>query len=127
MVPSSSTYCLLRARRNVSFVLRNLHQTLPTQQSRADRRRVVITGLGVVSPVGCSVDTAWRTILAGQSKIGHLVGDSYEKLPCRVAATIDKDDIDLEKCFSKTELKTMARATAFALIAAKEALTTAGW
>ncbi|XP_058116310.1 3-oxoacyl-[acyl-carrier-protein] synthase, mitochondrial [Anopheles ziemanni] len=120
------TYCLLRARKNVSFVLRNLHQTLPNH-GRPEKRRVVITGLGVVSPVGCNVDTAWRTILDGQSKIGRLEGESYDKLPCRVAATIDKKDIDLENCFTKTELKTMARATAFALIAAKEALTTAGW
>uniref|UniRef100_A0A182N782 3-oxoacyl-[acyl-carrier-protein] synthase n=1 Tax=Anopheles dirus TaxID=7168 RepID=A0A182N782_9DIPT len=86
-----------------------------------------LTRLGVVSPVGCNVEAAWRTILAGQSKIGRLSGDMYDKLPCRVAATIDKNDIDLEQCFSKTELKTMARATAFALIAAKEALTAASW
>ncbi|XP_052863285.1 3-oxoacyl-[acyl-carrier-protein] synthase, mitochondrial [Anopheles cruzii] len=92
-----------------------------------DRRRVVVTGLGVVSPVGCNVPAAWKTILSGQSKIGPLVGEAYDKLPCRVAARIDKNEIDLEQCFSKTELKTMAKATAFALITAKEALTAASW
>lgn len=59
--------------------------------------------------------------------MGKLTDVSYEKLPCRVAAQINRDELDVEKHFSKSELKTMARATAFALIAAKQALEDARW
>ncbi|KAL9692419.1 hypothetical protein quinque_005505 [Culex quinquefasciatus] len=90
-------------------------------------RRVVITGLGVVSPVGCSVAKAWTTILSGTSAIGRLEGSGYEKLPCRVAGQIRGDELDVGDHFGKSELKTMARATALALIAAKEALDGAKW
>ncbi|KXJ75504.1 hypothetical protein RP20_CCG011596 [Aedes albopictus] len=92
-----------------------------------EKRRVVITGLGVVSPVGCSVSKAWTNILSGVSAVGKLTDVAYEKLPCRVAAQINRDELDVEGHFSKSELKSMARATAFALIAAKEALGTAQW
>jgi len=127
MGPNAHSYCLLRARKSLPYVLRTIHQSHSKHTRDSGRRRVVVTGLGVVSPVGCNVEAAWQTILSGQSKVGRLVGETYDKLPCRVAATIDTNDIDLEKCFSKTELKTMARATAFALIAAKEALSRASW
>ncbi|XP_055606016.1 3-oxoacyl-[acyl-carrier-protein] synthase, mitochondrial [Uranotaenia lowii] len=93
----------------------------------AGRRRVVVTGLGVVSPVGCNVTQAWNNILAGVSGIKRLTGESYEKLPCRVAASIDPRDLNVEAHFGKTELKTMARATALAMIASKQALEQAGW
>ncbi|XP_058821604.1 3-oxoacyl-[acyl-carrier-protein] synthase, mitochondrial [Topomyia yanbarensis] len=99
-----------------SFSSTNLHS------SSSGIRRVVITGLGVVSPVGCSVLKAWTNVLAGVSAVGKLTDVAYEKLPCRVAAQIYRDELDVETHFSKSELKTMARATAFALIAAKEAL-----
>ncbi|XP_062557838.1 3-oxoacyl-[acyl-carrier-protein] synthase, mitochondrial [Armigeres subalbatus] len=92
-----------------------------------EKRRVVVTGLGVVSPVGCSVPRAWKNVLSGVSAIGKLTDVAYEKLPCRVAAQINRDELDVENHFGKSELKTMARATAFALIAAKEALGMAQW
>ncbi|XP_055642074.1 3-oxoacyl-[acyl-carrier-protein] synthase, mitochondrial [Toxorhynchites rutilus septentrionalis] len=93
----------------------------------SEKRRVVVTGVGVVSPVGCNVSAAWSNILSGKSGIGQLTNAAYEKLPCRVAAYIDRNDLDIEKCFSQSELKTMARATALALIAAKEAIQEADW
>lgn len=89
--------------------------------------RVVITGLGVVSPVGCSVSKSWSNILSGLSAVGKLTDSAYEKLPCRVAAQINRDELNVENFFSKSDLKTMARATAYALIAAKEALEGAEW
>ncbi|XP_055540724.1 3-oxoacyl-[acyl-carrier-protein] synthase, mitochondrial isoform X2 [Wyeomyia smithii] len=92
-----------------------------------DKRRVVITGLGIVSPVGCSVEKAWTTILSGKSVVSKLTDEAYEKLPCRVAAQIHDDMIDINAHFTKSEIKTMARATAFTLIAVKEALEMAKW
>lgn len=90
-------------------------------------RRVVITGQGLVSPVGCTVSTAWPNILAGRSGVVALTDDAFAKLPCRIGARVPTDQLRLDEHFSQTELKTMAPATAFAMVAAKQALTAAGW
>ncbi|XP_065092396.1 3-oxoacyl-[acyl-carrier-protein] synthase, mitochondrial [Ochlerotatus camptorhynchus] len=108
-------------------IFRRKLSTSSTNPSFFEKRRVVITGLGVVSPVGCSAAKAWANVLSGISAVGNLTDAPYEKLPCRVAAQINRDELDVEKHFTKSELKTMARATAFAMIAAKEALEGARW
>lgn len=95
------------------------------------RRRVVITGMGIVSPLGCGIETAWKSLLAGKSGVVKLEGPDYEKLPCRIGAIVPKGDapgeLNLEAKFTKSELRTMCRATAYALIAAEEALIDANW
>lgn len=91
-------------------------------------RRVVITGIGIVSPIGCSVRTAWKNLINGECGITKLTDPSYdEKLPCKIAAQIPKSMLNIEEHFSKTELKTMATSTAYAMIAAKEALENSKW
>lgn len=120
--------CVQTIRTCRTFVIfRRKLSTSSKSQSFVENRRVVITGLGVVSPVGYSTTQAWTNVLSGISAIGSLKDAAYEKLPCRVAAQINRDELDVEKHFSKSELKTMAPATAFALIAAKEALEDAKW
>nr|XP_022901332.1 3-oxoacyl-[acyl-carrier-protein] synthase, mitochondrial [Onthophagus taurus] len=91
-------------------------------------RRVVVTGLGVLSPVGNTVKEAWLNITSGKSGISKLEGPEYSHLPCRIAGLIKENGsrIDLTKHFSKSELKSISPATAFALYAVKEALTEAG-
>lgn len=81
------------------------------------RRRVVVTGCGVVSPVGCSVDVAWTNILNGFCGIKKLTDDVYSELPCKIAAKILEGDLKLADHFSKSELRALAPATAYALIA----------
>lgn len=91
-------------------------------------RRVVVTGLGATSPIGCTVQEAWTNLLSGRCGVKQLTGPEYEKLPCRVAAFIDRtSDLDIEKHFTKTETKTMSPATSLAVIAAKEALAMSKW
>lgn len=80
-------------------------------------RRVVVTGLGVVSPVGCNVQTAWTNILTGFCGITRLTDTAYDNLPCKIAAKIL--DLKLEEHLSKSELRSIAPATAYALIAGK--------
>lgn len=91
------------------------------------RRRVVITGIGIVSPIGCTSQIAWTNVLKGFCGISKLPDDLYGKLPCRVAGQIKKEDLNVENHFTKSELRTMAPATLFALIAAKEALEMSKW
>ena len=55
-------------------------------------RRVVVTGLGLVTPVGCGVETAWKNILAGQSGIGSISHFETDDLACQVAAVVPRVD-----------------------------------
>ncbi|XP_045474332.1 3-oxoacyl-[acyl-carrier-protein] synthase, mitochondrial [Harmonia axyridis] len=88
------------------------------------KRRVVVTGMGVLSPIGGSLKESWKNIIAGNCGITKLEGPKFEKLPCKVAAFIKSDGqrIDLTSRFSKTELKSMGSATAYALMGTEEAL-----
>lgn len=86
---------------------------------KASKRRVVVTGLGVVSPVGCDTKTAWNNILSGSCGIKKLSDSAYETLPCKVAAKISDEELKLDKHFSKSDLRALAPATAYALIAGK--------
>ncbi|KAJ3642522.1 hypothetical protein Zmor_025291 [Zophobas morio] len=87
------------------------------------QRRVVVTGIGVISPVGTTVQQAWKTILQGKSGI-HKLGKDFETLPCQIAGLIHENGerIHLSNYYTKTELKSMGPATAYALLAAKEAV-----
>ncbi|CEP15492.1 hypothetical protein [Parasitella parasitica] len=55
------------------------------------QRRVVVTGLGIVSPLGVGVKTVWKNLLASQCGIVSLAErEGYEKLPVRIAAEVPK-------------------------------------
>ncbi|XP_075969843.1 3-oxoacyl-[acyl-carrier-protein] synthase, mitochondrial [Anticarsia gemmatalis] len=90
-------------------------------------RRVVVTGLGVVSPLRTGTELVWQNILKGKCGIVALQGDEYSKLPCRVAGIIPSDDEKVSKALSKSNLKSMAPATCLALVATAEALADANW
>lgn len=92
-------------------------------------RRVVVTGIGILCPLGLNTRQSWSNLIKSKCGILKLNADGYSKLPCKIAGQIIKDNkrIDLTQYFSKTDLKTMAPATAYALIATKEALDDAQW
>lgn len=86
--------------------------------------RVVITGMGVVSPVGNSVDTFWQNLIAGRSGIRSLVGlIDTEGLASTIAGIAE--DVAPEGMDNK-ELRRHARGTAFALEATQQALRQSG-
>ncbi|XP_029051742.2 3-oxoacyl-[acyl-carrier-protein] synthase, mitochondrial [Osmia bicornis bicornis] len=95
------------------------------------KRRVVVTGIGIVCPLGIGVQNAWQALINSKSGITKLSKPEYEKLPCRVAALVPKGDgpnqLNIDSYFSKSELRTMCPATAYALIATEEALNDANW
>ncbi|KAG6448336.1 hypothetical protein O3G_MSEX005428 [Manduca sexta] len=92
------------------------------------RRRVVVTGLGVVSPLGTSAELVWNNLIQGHCGITSLKSDDYAKLPCRIAGIIPQEPDDkVAKALSKSNLKSMAPATCLALVATAEALTDAKW
>mgnify|MGYP003573872805 CR=1 FL=1 len=53
------------------------------------RRRVVITGLGAVTPIGVGVDAFWNALLAGTNGIGPITRFDAADLPVRFAASVD--------------------------------------
>lgn len=92
------------------------------------RRRVVVTGLGVVSPLGIGTKLAWNNLINGVSGIVALEDKMYAKLPCKVAALVPMDNNSkLQTALSKPNSKYMAPALILALIAAEEALKDAKW
>ncbi|PIE83329.1 MAG: beta-ketoacyl-[acyl-carrier-protein] synthase II [Candidatus Contendobacter odensis] len=58
------------------------------------KRRVVVTGMGVVSPVGSTVETAWSNILAGRSGIKMITSFDTEKLPVRIGGPVQGFEVD---------------------------------
>lgn len=92
-------------------------------QSR--RRRVVVTGLGIVSPLGIDVATSWKNLISGVCAIKKLSDPAYEKLPCQIAARLN--DFDVKNYFSKSDLKSMSIATVYAIVATQEALKSSNW
>lgn len=97
--------------------------------STGSGRRVVVTGMGVASAVGTSVESAWKFVLSGKSAARNLpVYNEYANLPCKVTAPLSDKDLEVIRSeFSKTELKAMSPATSYALYAAKQAFASAGW
>ena len=83
-------------------------------------RRVVITGLGVISPVGKTSVELFDSLMAGRSGIARLQADFAEKLSIRVAAQVK--DYDPATYFSKIKLSGIERFSQFALIAAEQAV-----
>ncbi|KAG8264328.1 hypothetical protein J6590_014617 [Homalodisca vitripennis] len=95
------------------------------------KRRVVITGIGMISPLGHNSKLSWESVLAGRSGISQIKNNDYIKIPCKVAAfvseeTLNKEDI-VNKYFTKSERRTMSRGTLFGMLAAEEALQDAQW
>ena len=91
--------------------------------------RVVITGLGVVSPLGVGVGFNWQRLLNNYSGVVSLNKEEYAGIPCQVAARVpissENEDgtLNFATYFNRlSDLKSMSLASAFALVAAQEAL-----
>jgi 3-oxoacyl-[acyl-carrier-protein] synthase II len=95
-------------------------------------RRVVVTGLGAVSPLGSGVDPAWARLLAGRSGLRGLP-DWAASLPAKIAGIVPDKDVDPEGGFDPDlvvpvkDQRKMDRFILFALVAAAEAIAQAGW
>ncbi|MCM3636940.1 beta-ketoacyl-ACP synthase II [Sporosarcina luteola] len=80
-----------------------------------ERRRVVITGVGAVSPVGNSAEESWEAVLNGKSGIGPLTRLDSEQFPVKVAAEVK--DFDIEEYIPRKDARKMDRFTHYALAA----------
>jgi len=95
-------------------------------------RRIVVTGMGAVSPLGCGVELSWRRLLAGQSGL-RLLPEWSLALPARIAGLVLGKAEDGEGGFDPAlaappkDQRKMDRFILFALLAATEAITQAQW
>src|ERR671934_1126900 len=83
-------------------------------------RRVVVTGLGAVTPLGNSAPETWRAALAGESGIDWIRAFDPSEFPVRVAAEVK--DFDPTTVASPKEVRKLDRNVLFSLAAAKEAV-----
>ena len=88
------------------------------------RRRVVVTGLGCVSPVGNTVADAWSNLLAGQSGIGPITRFDASAMSCRIVGEVK--NFDLESYISAKEARTMDRFIHYGIAAASQAIQDSG-
>jgi 3-oxoacyl-[acyl-carrier-protein] synthase II len=88
------------------------------------RRRVVVTGLGCISPVGNTVDAAWNQLLAGQSGIGLITKFDTEAFSCKIAGEVK--GFDLESYIGAKEARTMDSFIHYGIAAAHQAVVDSG-
>lgn len=90
------------------------------------KRRVVITGLGAVTPCGIGVDKFWENMLAGKSGVSLTERIDTEKQAVKISAEIKDKDFNPEDYIDPKEAKRMDRFTQFGIVAADEAIADAG-
>ncbi|GAA5803193.1 putative beta-ketoacyl synthase [Helicostylum pulchrum] len=97
------------------------------------QRRVVVTGLGLVTPLGVGVNTVWKNLLQGQCGIISLADrEAFEKLPVRIAAEVPKGPLEEGKFTASEWLdrgddRTMAKFSQYAIAAARQAIQDSNW
>lgn len=88
------------------------------------KKRVVVTGLGAISPFGIGVDKFWENVAAGKSGIATTKSIDLEQHTVKISGEVK--DFDPENYMDPKEAKKMDRFTQFALVAADEAIKDAG-
>jgi len=88
------------------------------------KRRVVITGLGIVSPVGIGIPTTWQNIVAGKSGITKITHFDASQFACQVAGEVK--DFDVTQYLSAKDARRMDRFIHFGLVAGMEAFKDSG-
>lgn len=88
------------------------------------RRRVVITGLGIISPVGNTIEQAWNNILSGQSGIGRITRFDASAFPVQIAGEVR--DFDVTKYIPAKDARRMDTFIHYGMAAGIEAIKDAG-
>lgn len=88
------------------------------------RRRVVVTGMGIVSPVGSTIDNAWDAICNGRSGIDTISSFDAEHMKTRIAGEVS--DFDIDQYLSPREAKRLDEFIHYGFAAATDALADAG-
>ncbi len=94
-------------------------------------RRVVVTGLGLVTPLACGVEETWSRLLDGKSGAGPITRFDVSDMPCKIACTVPGKDeeagFDPDDWVDAREQRRIDVFILYALAAARQALTDADW
>src|SRR6187431_1085237 len=94
-------------------------------------RRVVISGMGLVTPLGCGVENVWKRLLAGESGIRTISGVDVTDIATKIAGQVphgkEPGQLDLEKLFDVQERRRFETFILYGIAAAQEAVEMAGW
>jgi 3-oxoacyl-[acyl-carrier-protein] synthase II len=95
-------------------------------------RRVVVTGLGMVTPLGCGVDATWSRLIAGESGAGPITSFDASDLPAQIACNIPRGDgsagtFNPDDWMEPKEQRKVDDFIVFAMAAATQALRDADW
>ena len=94
-------------------------------------RRVVITGLGMVTPMACGVEPTWRRLLAGDSATARVENFDVSDLPCQIAAQVPRGDapdaFDPDDWMDPKERRRVDDFIVYGVSAAAQALQDADW
>ncbi|MFT0862370.1 beta-ketoacyl-ACP synthase II [Ancylobacter sp. G4_0304] len=95
-------------------------------------RRVVVTGLGMVTPLGCGVEATWTRLLAGQSGARRIENFDVSDLPAKIACQIPRGDgtdgtYNPDQWMEPKEQRKVDEFIVYAMAAAQQALDDAGW
>lgn len=86
-------------------------------------RRVVVTGIGAVSPVGNNVNDMWTALIAGESGVGYITSFDTTTFETKIAAEVKNFDMDIY--LSRKQAQRMDRFTQFAVAASLQAVQSA--
>jgi 3-oxoacyl-[acyl-carrier-protein] synthase II len=95
-------------------------------------RRVVVTGLGAVTPLGVGVDLNWRRLLAGESGITAIETFDVSDLPCKIGGMVTPGEtkdgkFNVDDWVPRKDQRKMDRFIIFAVAAARQAINDSGW
>lgn len=95
-------------------------------------RRVVVTGLGLVTPLGSGVETVWRRLIAGESGLRKIETFQVDDLPARIAGVIPRGDgsdgtFNADDWMEPKEQRKVDDFIVFAMAAADQAIADSGW
>mmetsp|Transcript_31420 Transcript_31420/g.54224 ORF Transcript_31420/g.54224 Transcript_31420/m.54224 type:complete len:447 (+) Transcript_31420:23-1363(+) len=103
---------------------------LPPPPSSIQLHRVVVTGIGIVSPLAVGTEETWRKIISGKSGITRLEEESFQRLPVQIAGKVPRGsgeyDFDEDRFFEKGEVSRLSTFMQYALVAADEAVRNSG-
>src|SRR5436189_4625663 len=95
-------------------------------------RRVVITGLGLVTPLGCGVEASWSRLLAGQSGARRIEEFDVSDLTCQIGCFVPRGSLsegkfDADDWMEPKEQRKVDDFIVFAMAAATQAMDDSGW
>lgn len=94
-------------------------------------RRVVVTGMGVVSPLGRGVKHNWESLMAGKSGISRIEGVDLKDIPVMIAGQVpfgeNEPDFNPDTVFAPKDQKKNDKFIMYGMAAAGDALKDAGW